>query len=86
MAAVNEAIATGDARALAAMLRTLALMAKPTVARVQGAAIGGGLGLVAACDIVIQFFDDPLLVLSLHISLELPILIHSDISFSLNVF
>lgn len=40
-----------DARALATMLRTLALMAKPTVARVQGAAIGGGLGLVAACDI-----------------------------------
>ena len=42
-----------DARALANMLRTLAEMSKPTIARVQGAALGGGMGLAAACDIAI---------------------------------
>ena len=35
------------------MLRKLDVMAKPTVALVQGAAFGGGVGLVAACDIAI---------------------------------
>jgi methylglutaconyl-CoA hydratase len=40
-----------DARKLAAMLRRLAEMPKPTIARVQGAALGGGMGLAAACDI-----------------------------------
>jgi methylglutaconyl-CoA hydratase len=42
-----------DARALANMLRTMAEMTKPTIARVQGAALGGGMGLAAACDIAI---------------------------------
>ncbi|MDZ4313297.1 MAG: enoyl-CoA hydratase/isomerase family protein [Azonexus sp.] len=42
-----------DARALARMLRTLAEMKKPTIARVQGAALGGGMGLAAACDIAV---------------------------------
>jgi methylglutaconyl-CoA hydratase len=42
-----------DARRLAWMLRTLAQSPKPTVARVHGVALGGGLGLVAACDIAI---------------------------------
>ena len=42
-----------DARALARMLRALAEMRKPTVARVQGAARGGGMGLAAACDIAV---------------------------------
>lgn len=42
-----------DARALAAMLRAIAEMPKPTIARVHGAALGGGMGLVAACDIAI---------------------------------
>lgn len=42
-----------DARALAGMLRTLSEMHKPTIARVQGAALGGGTGLTAACDIAI---------------------------------
>jgi methylglutaconyl-CoA hydratase len=42
-----------DARALAGMLRTLSFMSKPTVARVHGAAIGGGMGLVSACDIAV---------------------------------
>ncbi len=42
-----------DARALAGMLRTLSEMKKPTIARVQGAALGGGTGLTAACDIAV---------------------------------
>ncbi len=46
-----------DARALAEMLRSLAQMNKPTVARVQGAAYGGGVGLVAACDIAVATYD-----------------------------
>ena len=42
-----------DARALAGMLRVLAEMKKPTIARVQGAALGGGMGLASACDIAV---------------------------------
>ena len=42
-----------DARTLARMLRALAEMRKPTIARVQGAALGGGMGLAAACDITV---------------------------------
>jgi methylglutaconyl-CoA hydratase len=42
-----------DARALAHMLRTLSGMKKPTIARIQGAALGGGMGLAAACDIAV---------------------------------
>jgi methylglutaconyl-CoA hydratase len=42
-----------DALALAGLMRTLDGMTKPTVARIQGAAFGGGLGLVACCDIAI---------------------------------
>ncbi|MBK8209699.1 MAG: enoyl-CoA hydratase/isomerase family protein [Rhodospirillales bacterium] len=52
-AGYSEAENLRDARALAEMLRSLALMSKPTLARVQGAAIGGGLGLVAGCDIAV---------------------------------
>ena len=46
-----------DAIGLAGMLRMLNEMKKPTVARVQGPAYGGGVGLVAACDIAIATFD-----------------------------
>lgn len=42
-----------DARQLAVMLRTLAELRQPTVARIHGAALGGGLGLAAACDICV---------------------------------
>ena len=42
-----------DARKFAHMLRTLAQMGKPTIARVQGAALGGGTGLTAACDMAV---------------------------------
>jgi methylglutaconyl-CoA hydratase len=42
-----------DARRFAAMLGHIDACPKPTVARVQGAALGGGVGLTAACDIAI---------------------------------
>lgn len=42
-----------DARRLAGLMSTLRRMGKPTVARVQGSAFGGGVGLVACCDIVL---------------------------------
>ncbi|MBA2441199.1 MAG: enoyl-CoA hydratase/isomerase family protein [Rubrobacter sp.] len=42
-----------DARALAAMFESVERCPKPVVARVQGAAIGGGVGLVAAADVVV---------------------------------
>jgi methylglutaconyl-CoA hydratase len=53
MADFGEAENLADAKRLAALLQTLNFMAKPTIAAVQGAALGGGVGLVAACDIVI---------------------------------
>ena len=46
-----------DSRALAEMFRRVRQCPKPTVARVQGPAYGGGVGLVAACDIAIAVFD-----------------------------
>ena len=33
------------------MLARLATLTKPTIARVHGAALGGGMGLASACDI-----------------------------------
>lgn len=42
-----------DARRFAAMLGKIDACPKPTVARVQGAALGGGVGLACACDIAI---------------------------------
>lgn len=42
-----------DAAALAALLHRLDTLPKPTIARVQGNAFGGAVGLVAACDIAV---------------------------------
>ena len=42
-----------DAMGLGALMRTLAHLRKPTIARVHGAAYGGGVGLVACCDIAV---------------------------------
>ncbi len=42
-----------DARRLAYMLHSINHCAKPVVARVNGPAMGGGVGLVAACDIAV---------------------------------
>lgn len=46
-----------DARLFAKMLHKLSTLSKPTVARVQGAALGGGTGLAAACDLAIATSD-----------------------------
>ena len=42
-----------DAEELAELMHTLDTLSKPTIALVQGAAYGGGVGLVACCDIAI---------------------------------
>ena len=42
-----------DAQALAELMHTLRALPKPTLALVQGAAYGGGVGLVACCDIAL---------------------------------
>jgi methylglutaconyl-CoA hydratase len=46
-----------DAEELARMLETLDTVPLPLIARVQGAALGGGAGLVAVCDIVVAADD-----------------------------
>jgi methylglutaconyl-CoA hydratase len=45
----NEA----DARRFAGMMRALDELPIPTIARVNGACLGGGMGLIACCDIVV---------------------------------
>lgn len=42
-----------DARRFAAMLDRIARCPKPTIARVHGVALGGGVGLTLACDIAV---------------------------------
>jgi len=51
--AYGEAENMADARRFAGMLRALSDMNKPTIARIQGAALGGGTGLAAACDMAV---------------------------------
>ena len=46
-----------EARKLAMMLRALNEMPKPMIGRVQGAAYGGGVGLLAVCDSVVAVED-----------------------------
>jgi methylglutaconyl-CoA hydratase len=53
MAGYGYAENRADALDLATMLRTLNELPKPTIARVNGAAYAGGLGLVACCDIAV---------------------------------
>ena len=53
MAAYSQEENLRDAKALGELMRTLHGLSKPTVARVQGAAYGGGVGLVACCDIAV---------------------------------
>lgn len=53
MAEAGEADNRADAERLAAMFRKLDAMPCPTVARVNGPAFGGGVGLIACCDMAI---------------------------------
>lgn len=53
MADYTEAENKADAMELAALMKKLNTLNIPTIARVQGAAFGGGVGLVACCDIAI---------------------------------
>jgi methylglutaconyl-CoA hydratase len=53
MAAATEPENRADAMRLAELLKVLDRLQKPTIAVVQGAAFGGGIGLIAACDIAI---------------------------------
>ncbi|MFI5017131.1 MAG: enoyl-CoA hydratase/isomerase family protein [Dongiales bacterium] len=57
MAGYTAAENAADAQKMAEMLHRLDSLAKPTIALVQGAAMGGGVGLVAACDIAIAAED-----------------------------
>lgn len=53
MAAAGREANRDDALGLATLMRTLAFFPRPTIARVNGAAYGGGVGLIACCDIAI---------------------------------
>ena len=53
MADYDEEQNIADSRHLGDMLNRLNVMSKPTMCLVQGSAFGGGVGLVAACDIAI---------------------------------
>ena len=46
-----------DARRFAAMLNRIASCPKPTIARVHGVALGGGVGLTCACDLAVASDD-----------------------------
>lgn len=49
----DEAANRADALQLAGLMHTLYTLPKPTIARVNGAAFGGAVGLTACCDIAI---------------------------------
>jgi len=48
---------TADARAMSDMFRAIDRCPKPVIGRVHGAALGGGAGLAAVCDIVVASAD-----------------------------
>jgi methylglutaconyl-CoA hydratase len=53
MARYSEGENLRDAVGLADLMHTISALPKPAVARVQGPAYGGGVGLVACCDIAV---------------------------------
>jgi methylglutaconyl-CoA hydratase len=54
---LSESENARDAEAMAAMYRAIDRCPKPVIARVQGAALGGGVGLCAVSDIVVAASD-----------------------------
>lgn len=57
MAAYAEAENLEDARKLARLMHTLDRLSKPVIGAVQGSTFGGGVGLVACCDLVVASQD-----------------------------
>jgi methylglutaconyl-CoA hydratase len=57
MAAYGEQENRADALGLAALMQALDEIGKPTIARINGPAYGGGVGLIACCDIAIAASD-----------------------------
>ena len=55
--AADAATRAEGARALAGMLGAVDAMPKPVIGRVQGSAYGGGLGLIAVCDVAVASED-----------------------------
>jgi methylglutaconyl-CoA hydratase len=53
MADASRADNLQDARTLSTLMETLDHFPTPTIAKVQGAAMGGGVGLIACCDIAL---------------------------------
>ncbi|MEP7042698.1 MAG: enoyl-CoA hydratase-related protein [Dokdonella sp.] len=53
MASTSEDDNRADSLRLATLMRTLNFLSKPTIARVNGSAYGGGVGLLACCDLAI---------------------------------
>lgn len=57
MREATEAENREDARRMAAMFRAIDELPVPVIGRVQGAALGGGTGLAAVCDVVVARHD-----------------------------
>ncbi len=53
MMSASEGDNRADSLRLAELMRTLDSLSKPTIARVNGSAYGGGVGLIACCDVAI---------------------------------
>ena len=54
MAGYDAVANRADSLKLAELMRTLDTLSKPTIARVNGAAFGGAVGLIACCDIAVS--------------------------------